>query len=246
MFSKAGNRLYREWVSQGKKDRVTAFMALALILLIGVPATAPAVDYQVQGGAEANAQAEQEAVDLHGEQGAQANQEAQELMDIELPEDEMFFFDPESIPDSVPLPRTTWVFQVPIDVTDLPAEVERIGVYCQVFSTSVDPIGQASASSCGEGKKRVDVVNGAVSETVTIGIEGDWARRMYRTYAAPWLGDKWECKMYLIGPDHRWKIPSTDVVHPAWRQADPDEQFRWHAGPHPLPAEARVADPDGS
>ena len=120
-------------------------------------------------------------------------------------------------------------------MSDLPDVVQKIGVACNVFEIHHFADGDVGIYSQGHAKMRIDVVNGAVSQTVTIGVQALWDA---------WDAEKWECKMYLIGPDHHWNIPSTDVVNPQWRRADPGEPFRWHAGPHPLPDEAKVANPN--
>ncbi len=209
---------------------------LTLCILLMIPWSAKAIDVQVQDG--------QGAINVQ-EQGGQVAEEPQELWDLPgITNEDITLFDPDSIPDSMPLPDSTWVFQVPIEVSDLPAEVQRIGIMCNVFETVHASSGWVAINSCGQAKARIDVVNGAVSQTVIIGVQGAWDRTVSSGYAAPWEAEKWECKMYLIGPDNHWNIPSTDVVNPQWRRADPGEAFQWHAGPHPLPDEAKVPNPN--
>jgi len=58
-------------------------------------------------------------------------QQPEQLGDIQ--EEEPNFLDPESIPDSVPVPMADWVFEVPVDVKNLPGEVRDLMVFCWVM-----------------------------------------------------------------------------------------------------------------
>lgn len=207
------------------------------ILFAGLP-TAIAQDIRVQDDGDVQVFEDGQDVVIYDEE------QYQDLQSLE-PE-EITFIDVSNIPDSVPIPEGDWVFEVPLDLRELPPEVERVGVLCRVFhfvtQTRAGGRQVTITRASGRAKHRVDVADGSVQETVFLGIKGLWDS-CTDGHNCPWNAKKWECEMYLIGEDHHWNKPTKKVRHPYWRRADPEEPFRWHTGAKSLPAEARFAKP---
>ncbi|MCF6266452.1 MAG: hypothetical protein L3J57_07900 [Desulfuromusa sp.] len=164
------------------------------------------------------------ALQEQGQVYGQAQQQPRQVADLQ--EDEITYFDPSTIPDSTPIPDTDWVFEVPINVSTLPAEVNKLGVVCEVFSFS-HPSG--FKSEYGKAKRRLDLTAGSYHDSILIGVDR----------SVNYLRDRsleYECYMYLIGPGNRWKAPSSDPNStPYWRRADPDRLLRWKTDRQTLP-----------
>ncbi len=168
---------------------------------------------QQQGQVSGQAQQPHETGDLQGVQGG-----------------EITYFDSSTIPESVPIPDADWVFEVPIDVSDLPAEVTQLGIVCQTFDFE-----HGRKIRGGDAKKRLDLQRGSYHDTVMIGVNKNYPSG--HNVREP---NEYECYMYLIGPDNRWVIPDSDPVSPVWRRADPSRPFRWKTGRQSIPEEARI------
>lgn len=171
---------------------------------------------QGQGDSETAQPASQTQPMTEGEAQGQPEQ----LGDIQ--EEEPTFLDPESIPDSVPVPMADWVFEVPVDVKNLPDEVQKIMVICRVFVFN-----DGRNHKIGENGKIVQISDGSCQKNVLIGL--DYQRP--DGFSADWLPGNnlsYGCLMYLRGPgpDYRWAVPWDEKVTPPWRRADPDQPFR--------------------
>ena len=102
MFNANISRVCGEGLFHENKKQVFTATTLVLVALFACPVVTLAVDYQAQdlGG---DMQVQQEAVDFAGDQAGQAMEQSQELWDIlGVQEEDMIFFDPDSIPDSPP------------------------------------------------------------------------------------------------------------------------------------------------
>ncbi|MCF8111665.1 MAG: hypothetical protein K9J85_09280 [Desulfobacteraceae bacterium] len=165
----------------------------------------------------------------------QIQQQPEQLGDIQ--EEEPTYFDPDSIPDSVPVPDANWVFEVPIDVKNLPDNVQRLGITCRVFKfKSITLPHEAQRITFGYAKKRVPLVNGAYKGNVIVGVKYDEELAHWGEHTpSPHKAEEYECKMYLIGPNNHWERPKNSQASPFWRQADPNQPFRWKTGRNNLP-----------
>ena len=220
-----------------KKSLASISMStLGIILVIVTGNHAVAQNMQIQNSSgDVQLQEEQGTGQLSQQPDAGVQQQPQELGDLE--EDEVTYFDPETVPDSVPIPDAHWVFEVPVNVQNISSEVQRLGIACLV-ATYGAILGSPTRTECGYVKKRVDLVDGSYQGNVVIGmnflqddnegIEGYPSGEMDTTGYC----EDYECKMYLIGPapDYRWKIPVQGEVYPVWRWAAPDQPFRWATG----------------
>jgi len=161
-------------------------------------------------------------------------QNTAELGDI-YPE-ELEVFDVSTIPESVPIPDANWVFEVPVDVKNIPPEIKKIGISVLVCKFMKD----GKRVDFGQAQKRIDLINGAFSGSVIIGVEysEDMVRGAKKKYTGEFFppdAEKYECWMYLISPENSWKKPSLKQVIPSWRMASPNNPFRWKTNPQPLP-----------
>ncbi|MCF8028908.1 MAG: hypothetical protein K9K81_11130 [Desulfobacteraceae bacterium] len=197
----------------------------------------PDTNLQVQGETETSEPVSQHQSGTTG----QMQQQPEELADIQ--QEEPTFFDPETVPDSVPIPEANWVFEVPLDVKNLPEAVQMLGITCRVFKfKSITLPGEAQRITFGYAKKRVQLTDGEYAGNVIIGVSydpdlaayGAWGDDNART-PGPEKAEEYECKMYLIGPDSNWEKPKQSQVSPPWRHADPDQAFRWKTGRNQLP-----------
>jgi len=243
MLSATRTKVFKELFIPGMKGPALTGMALVLIVFLVGPSTVLAVDNQVQGGViRGNAQVEQEPVDVNEAPGAQVDQEIQDLMDI-MAEEGMIFFDPESIPDSVPpaegeeLPEAAWIFRVPVNVSNLSSEVKKIAIHCLTLKITQEydaPFWGNEHIRCGEAKQRVVPVDGSYQGTVIVGVPVRFPNNPdYYTC------DEYDCKMYLVDADDHWNIPSTENVSPIWRKfrsvsSKPSAKFRPKPKPSPV------------
>lgn len=170
----------------------------------------------------------------------QIQQQPEQLGDIQ--EEEPTYFDLNSIPDSLPIPDANWVFEVPIDVKNLPDNVQRLGITCRVFKfKSITLPHEAQRITFGYAKKRVQLVNGSYKGNVIIGVKYDEELAQHGVWTdnakipPPHKAEEYECKMYLIGPNNHWEKPKNFQASPFWRQADPNQPFRWKTGRMDLP-----------
>ncbi len=155
----------------------------------------------------------------------QVQQQPEQLGDIQ--EEVPTFLEPESIPDSVPVPMADWVFEVPVDVKNLPGEVRDLMVYCLVMEGNKNDRNVL----LGSGKKIVQPVNGAYQGTILVGvnISQDSQDEGWSVHHA----DRCTCGLQLRGPDpgsgYIWVSPGISMS-PPWRNADPNEPYRrvWH------------------
>lgn len=121
-----------------------------------------------------------------------------------------------------------WVFEVPVDVKNLPGEVRDLMVYCWVMEDNK----KGRNVILGNGKKIVQPVNGAYQGTVLVGvnISQDSQDEGWSVHHA----DRCSCGLQLRGPGpesgYIWASPSMSMVSPPWRRADPNEPYRraWH------------------
>lgn len=164
----------------------------------------------------------------------QAQGQPEQLGDVQ--EQEPTFFDPDSIPDSEPIPNADWVFEIPVKVENIPNQVERLGFTCRVFKWAYGIEG-CGRITFGYAKKRVPLVDNAYDGTVVVGVnydvETDYGEEC-REFGIE-NAELYECKMYLIGPDNSWKYPGLKDLTPEWRLADQDKPFQWKTGRHALP-----------
>lgn len=168
----------------------------------------------------------------------QTNLESQNTAELgDIQNEELEAFDVSTIPESVPIPDANWVFEVPVDVKNIPPEITKIVIQAIVFKFMKD----GERVDFGKAQKRLDLLDGAFSGNVMIGVEYSedmvrWAKKKYTGEFFPPDAEKYECWMYLIGPDNSWKEPSLKQVIPSWRMASPNNPFRWKTEPQPLPA----------
>jgi hypothetical protein len=218
------------------KSLASIFISILCMMLIVTANHAVAQNLQIQNS-DGGVQLEvgQGAGQVSQQPDAGVQQQPQELGDIE--EDEVTYFDPETVPDSVPIPVAQWVFEVPVNVQNISSEVQRLGITC-LLATYGAVYGVATRTECGYVKKRVDLVDGSYQGNVVIGMnhgqDDNEGEEGYLSGEVDTTGycDEYECKMYLIGPapDHRWKIPVQGEVYPVWRWAAHDHPFRWATG----------------
>ncbi len=242
---------------------ITVFILTALPLFLVGPAPVAAIDGMQPAagiGGDINVQAE----DGSGlAQGGQVNQEEQayeqpqDLGDIPDAED-MYAFDPDSIPDSVFPADADWAFNVPINVSNLPPEVEKLGITCetlfwknrggnQMMDGRWDSGGLENLRvDCGYATSRIDIEGGAYSGNIVIGVQMNEGAADNIGHAF-WRAREYECKMYLIGDlpgeNNSWEIPQTSPISPGWRRADANQPFRWWTGRRPIPAAAKPNPP---
>lgn len=168
---------------------------------------------QDQGGAKAAQPASQEQPATAG----QAQGLPEQLGDVQ--EEQPTFLNPDSIPDSVAVPMADWVFEVPVDVKNLPDAVQELMVVCRVHGFY-----HGKWHEIGENGKIVPIVDGSCQRDVLIGV------KYLRKDGMPTNHPKrveYRCRMYLRGPgpDHTWALPEDAKVSPSWRWADPDQPF---------------------
>jgi len=214
------------------------------------------------GGGNVNVQAEDGGGLAQGAEPAnQAYEQPQDLADIPDAED-MTFFDPETIPDSVFPADADWAFNIPVSVSNLPPQVEKLGITCEtLYWRDHDEMRNGrwrgdgrenDRIDCGYAKTRIDIENGAYSGNVILGVQmtPGAANNISHRF---WLAREYECKMYLIGDmpgdNNSWEIPQTSPISPFWLRADANEPFRWWTGRQPIPDAAKPnppwADADG-
>jgi len=215
------------------KSLATIFMSILCMMFIDTANHAVAQNLQIQNSG-GNAQLEEGlgAGQVSQQPDAGVQQQPQELGDFE--EGEVIYFDPETLPDSVPIPDAQWVFEVPVNVQNISSEVQRLGITCLV-ATYGAIYGSPTRTECGYVKKRIDLVDGSYQGNVVIGMNYEQDdNEGSEGYLIDTTGycEEYECKMYLIGPapDHRWKVPVQGEVYPVWRWANPDRPFRWATG----------------
>jgi len=197
-----------------------AFLVLAGWILGGYAGTAWAAELQgsgwtVQG--QGGSQTAQPASQNQPVTAGQAQGQTEQLGDIQ--EEEPTFFDPESIPDSVPIPMADWVFEVPVDVKNLPDEVQKMMVVCKVYG-----LYHGKWPKIGENGKILPIIDGSCNKDVLIGVQYQHKDDMPPN---PPKRSEYRCIMYLRGPgpDNTWAFPSDAKVSPLWRQADPEKSF---------------------
>ncbi len=164
---------------------------------------------------------------------SQVNQTTQMAQDLSgIQEKEMTVFDPDTVPDAPESEQGQWVFSVPVQVSNLADEVQRIGVVCQTFHYVFKSEGWLGAPDktkkdiIGTAKKRIDLINGNFSGDVSISVNPKEGKN-------PSDAEEYECFMYLIDQDNNWKEPCMDCV--SWRQPDPYLPFTWKTGKRDLP-----------
>ncbi len=86
-----------------------------------------------------------------GQVAGQAQQQPHQAADLQ--EDEITYFDPSTIPDTVPIPDADWVFEVPINVSDIQPEVTQLGIVCEVFRFVSPPYQDPHKIHYGKAKK---------------------------------------------------------------------------------------------
>jgi hypothetical protein len=170
--------------------------------------------------------------------------EAHDLGDIDVADtgaSDVTYFDPGTIPDSPDIPDADWVFEVPVSVSNISSEVQRLGCTCEVFkgillsSTIHGENNWENKTSFGKNKIRIDLQDGAFQGTVYVGVEkkGNY-----------WEATHYTCWLYLIGPgpDHRWLVPTTNgPVTPEYIQMHSGHPFRPETYGQELPAWAKLA-----
>ena len=175
-----------------------------------------------------NESGEKPPYDLMETQADQMSQEGQAPTSI-FPdeEDELMAFDPSTVPESVPLSDADWVFSVPVDIKNMPAEVKGIYVYCYVFSIknrgAKPPFGHEDVHFYGRAEKTVPLTGGAYQGNVIIGVNAE-------------KGGKYTCGISLIGPDGGQYSPTTALdATPRWRIVSSDAPFKRGTGAVNLP-----------
>lgn len=217
------------WVDQRKAFFVSVFMLSLLVLpLWSTQSHVMAAEQDVQVSESDNTQA----YDQMEAQSGQITEQPQDLADASELEQNLEAFDPSTIPESAPIPDAEYVFEVPVDVKDLSSEVKGLGLHCEIFSwehhDSWDPDDDRSTKwTWGDARLRLDLVDGSYNGNASIGVN-----KMQGAARKP---DKYEIKIYLIGPDNSWEIPNPSRTDNHWSAVDPDEPFKWKIGPHNLP-----------
>lgn len=167
----------------------------------------------------------------------QAQEQPEQLADIQ--EEEPTFFDPESLPDSVP--EADWVFEIPVRVSEISQQVEKIGLVCEVFTGDKymeELHGEnnwKNKTVYGRAKKRIELHNGSFEGTVMVGVNKT---------GKYWKATHYTCWMYVIGPDNHWHVPSIKPKNPLYRRMHSGHPFRWETRGVPLPQWAKFARPE--
>jgi len=217
-----------------------AFLVLAGWILGGHAGTAWAADLQGsgwtvqgQGGSQTAQQADQNQPVTAG----QAQGQPEQLGDVQ--EEQPTFLDPDSIPDSVP--EGDWVFEVPVQVSDISPDVEKLGLVCEVFTgeeRNEEIYGENNWENkvvYGRAKKRIALQSGSFQGTALIGVN--------RT-GKYWKATHYTCWLYLIGPDNSWHVPTVRPRNPQFRRMHSGHAFQWETQGVPLPKWARFAPPE--
>ena len=172
-----------------------------------------------------------------------------DIADIEGDDsEELTAFDPSTIPDAAPTPEADWLFEVPIDVEGISEQVQQLGIKCEVFRFERHG-GYYSKNVFGDGKKKIDLQNGAYHGNVLIGINQSTREETNRAGVTRYiplghLAEKYTCWMYLVGPDNNWHVPKKKrSVSPAFRRMSRERPFRWETGPVSIPPDARLSPP---
>ena len=200
-----------------------AFLVLAGWILGGHAGTAWAEDLQSSGWTvqgQGGSQTAQQAGQNQPVTAGQAQGQPEQLGDVQ--EEQPTFLDPDSIPDSVPIPMADWVFEVPVDVKNLPDEVQKMMVICRVYHR----YDRRTYKKVGENGKIVQINGGSCQKNVLIGL--NYQRQDGMVNSPPTNDLSYSCIMYLRGPgpEYKWAHPFDSKVSPPWRRADPDQPFR--------------------
>jgi len=168
----------------------------------------------------------------------QAQGHSEQLGDVQ--EEEPTFFDPEGVADSVP--EGDWVFEIPVQVSGISPEVEKLGLVCEVFTGDLmveEIYGENNWRNkvvYGRAKKRIDLHEGSFQGTVLVGVNktGQY-----------WKATHYTCWLYVIGPDNRWYVPTVEPKNPPFRRMHSGHPFQWETQGVSLPQWARFARPEG-
>jgi hypothetical protein len=209
-----------------------AFLLLAGWVLGGYAGTALAADLQGsgwtvqdQGGAET------------AQPAGQAQGQPEQLGDVQ--EEEPTFFDPGSMPDTVPLSDADWIFEVPINVAGISEEVDQIGIVCKIYKTEVKDTGSVWQLLRGKGKKKIDLESGSYQGNVVFGVQSKLSPEVHDP---PDDANRYTCWLYIVGPDGHWYSPTKKQISdtdPAFIQMNKDKPFRCDTGLKDLPKNAR-------
>lgn len=239
----------KKWRSNHCRDTSTPSLLSVLFILVlaaclvgWFAGTTRAADLQgtgwtVQG--QGGSETAQPAGQTQPVTAGQAQDQTEQLGDVE--EKQPSFLDPDSIPESAP--EGDWVFEVPVQVSDISPEVEKLGLVCEVFTGDqyMEEIhGENNWKNkvvYGRAKKRIDLQNGNFQGTILIGVN--------RT-GKYWKATHYTCWLYLIGPDNNWHVPTIKPRNPQFRRMHSGHAFQWETQGVPLPQWARFASPEDS
>ncbi len=212
---------------------VIGSMVMVMILFPYLATTSQAIQAQGQQ-AGGNVQVGESPPVQPAEQGGQPQHAGDQPVDVaDIEEDEMTAFDPSTIPDAAPTPEADWLFEVPIDVEGISAEVQQIGIKCEVFLFG----SRGQKITHGDAKRKIDLENGAYHGNVLIGV------MMYPgASVVAHLSDKYTCWTYLVGPSNNWHVPKQkQTVSPGFRRMSKERPFRWQTGAVSIPPDARFS-----
>ena len=145
----------------------------------------------------------------------------------DIPLEELEAFDPSTVPESVPIPEADWIFEVPISVKNIPANIQKLGV--QVFVYRVGGL-NGYPIRFGISSTKVQLTNGAFDGNVIVGVSYDEelvieTREPNKGTLPPEKATKYNVNIFLVGPDNSWMRPSLKQVTPAYRIADASQPF---------------------
>lgn len=140
---------------------------------------------------------------------------------------ELEAFDISTIPESVPMPEADWLFEVPVDVKNIPANVQNIGIKTIVHRWKSNV--KKGTIDFGISQTKVKLVNGAYKGNVLMGVSYDEElvkRTSGREESIPPSGARgYVCILYVIGSDNSWIRTSKEQTSPAWGMADANQPF---------------------
>ena len=206
--------------------------SLLIFLVIAVMLLAGAVNQVIAQSPLITESSETSPYDLMETQGDQISLDSQTSTGIFLYEDgELSALDPSTIPESSP--DADWLFEVPIEVSQMSEEVQGLNVFCVMGENPVNlNAGRSKAQAFytfenpSYAGKEVPLENGSFHGSVTIGINAQ-------------TGDKYMCRVLLIGPNggKHWPEKAPDEVSSEsdWWMANPNKPFKVETGVKSLP-----------